>query len=406
MLRIIFILIITSASAGAQEIRITLETAPDYALRHNPVLTAARLRIDEARGRLKQSGRLTNPELGLDFDRGTSKPEGALGLKLTQKFPVTARLRLEKAISRAELSAAEAEVRNAERKLVAEVQTVVLKLLALGSQRALRERQLGNTEELVGFTRRRVEAGEASGIDASQVEIEAVQLRTELLQFSVEQSALLGELRPMLGMMAGGELIISGSLPGLTSLPDGPANTPDRADLEAAERMTEVARQTAALARAQRWEDLSLELKVEGQRSEDVPVGFERDTFLGIRLGVPLPLWNQNDGRIQEAAAAARRAEKETAALASTIAGETTAARDAMRMLARVVNEIDSQLLPRAGKLEQELREAYSTGQTPLQDVLRARDRRLSIERQRFEALRDFHLARIRYRAAVGQPNP
>ena len=397
---------IAVASAAAQEIQLTLETAPAYALRHNPALTAARFRIDEARGRLRQSGRLSNPELGLEFDRNTGKPEGTLGLTLTQKFPVTARLRLEKAISRAELAAAEAEIRNAERKLAAEVQTMLIKVLALGSQRALRERQLGNSEELAGFTRRRVEAGEASRIDASQVELDAGQLKTELLQLGVEHSALLGELRPMLGIAPGGDLVISGSLPGLTSLPGGPTTPPDRPDLEAAEGTMEAARQTAALARAQRWEDLSFGFNVAGQRSEDVPVGFESDTFLGIRLGIPLPLWNRNDGRIQETDAAARRAEKETEALAGAIAAETRAARDAMRTLAQVVNELDTQLLPKASQLEQELREAHSTGQTPLQDVLRARDRRLSLERQRIEALRDFHLARTRYRAATGQTKP
>ena len=406
MLRILLLLILVTVSAAAKDVRLTVKSAPDYALRHNPVLAAARFRIDEARGRLRQAGRLANPELGLEFDRSTSKPEGALGLTLTQRFPVTARLRLEKAISRAELAAAEAEVRNAERKLVAEVQTAVIKLLALGSQRALREGQLSNSEELAGFTRRRVEAGEASSFDASHVEIEASQLKTELLQLGVEQSALLGELRPMLGMAAGGDLIISGSMPGLTSLPDGRTTPHDRPDFEAAENTTEAARQTAALARAQRWEDLSFGFKVEGERSEDVPVGFESDTFLGIRLGVPLPLWNRNDGRIQETAAAARRAEKETEALASTIAAETRAAREAMRSLAQVVNELDGQLLPKAGQLEQDLREAYTTGQTPLQDVLRARDRRLSLERQRIEALREFHLARIRFRAATGRTTP
>ena len=65
-----------------------------------------------------------------------------------QKFPLTARLRLEKAVTRAELAAAEAEVRNAERKLAAEVSTAAVKLLGLGGQQALRERQLGNSREL------------------------------------------------------------------------------------------------------------------------------------------------------------------------------------------------------------------------------------------------------------------
>ena len=137
MLRIFLIFTIAMTSAAAQEVRLTLETAPAYALRNNPTLAAARLRIEEARGRLKQAGRLSNPEFDVEFDRNTRIPEGSLGLTLSQKFPVTARLRLEKAVSRAELAAAEAEVRNAERKLAAEVQTVVVKLLALAESACL-----------------------------------------------------------------------------------------------------------------------------------------------------------------------------------------------------------------------------------------------------------------------------
>src|SRR4026208_58916 len=102
------------ASAVAGEIRLTLESAPDYALRHNLTLAAARLRIDEARGRLSQAGRFSNPEVELELNRNIRAPEGAVGVTLMQKFPLTARLRLEKAVTRAELAAAEAAGRHEE----------------------------------------------------------------------------------------------------------------------------------------------------------------------------------------------------------------------------------------------------------------------------------------------------
>ena len=95
----------------------------------NPDLAAARLRIAEARGRLVQSGRLSNPEVEFGYNRNTANPrEHTLGVALLQRFPVTARLRFEKAVSQAQLAAAEAEVADVERKLIAQARTVAVKL--------------------------------------------------------------------------------------------------------------------------------------------------------------------------------------------------------------------------------------------------------------------------------------
>ena len=80
---------------------------------------------------------------------------------LCNASPLTARLRHEKAASRAELAAAEAEVRDAERKLAAEVSASAVKLLALSGQRDLRDRQLGNSRELSGFLLKRAGRGGA-----------------------------------------------------------------------------------------------------------------------------------------------------------------------------------------------------------------------------------------------------
>lgn len=391
------------ASAVAGEVRLTLESAPAYALNHNPAFAAARLRIEEARGRLRQSGLLSNPEIDATFSRHPDSSEQKLGVALMQRFPVTARLRLEKAVSRAELAAAHAEVRNAERKLVAEVRSGAVKLLAIDGHRELRRKQLGNSHELAGFTRRRVESGEASFVDASQVELEGHQLRTDLLQLDVERAAVAGELRGLLGLAADDTFIIAGDLPRLISVPGSDANPALRPDFEVAENVAEAARQAAELARAQRWQDIGLGFHVEAERIEDAPDGIQRDNFVGLKLAVPLPLWNRNEGRIQETNAAALRAEKETDALARSIHAEVSAAREAMRALAKVVAELEDQMLPAATQIENQLHQAYSTGQTTLQETLRARDRRLSLERQRLEALRDFHLARIRYEAAIGK---
>ena len=397
-----FLLIFALAPALCAEIHLSPESAPGYALKHNPALAAARLRIDEARARLKQAGRLANPEIEAGLSRNLHSPEGAVGVAFSQQFPLTARLRLEKAVAQSQLAAAEAEVRDAERRLGAETGAAMVKLLALGGQRALRERQLANSRELSDFMRQRTAAGEASAVDAASVELETQMLRSDLLQLSAERATLLGELRGLAGVRAGDAIAIQGELAAPAPLPPRAGDPARRPDFLAARHSAEAAEQGAVLARAQRWEDIRIGLSVSRERSEDAPDGFQRDTFAGLKFSLPLPLWDSKTGRIEEAAAAAKRAAFETDALAFQIRAETATARDTMGALAKLVGELDITLLPKAAQIEKQLRESYASGLTPLTEILRARDRRLSLERQRLDALRDYHLARVRHAAATG----
>lgn len=396
-------LFITARLVRGAEIRLTLDNAADTALAHNPALTAARLRIDEARGRLQQSGRLANPEVEIGYQQNVRTPENSFGALLFQRFPVTSRLRLERALTRAQLAAAVAEMRNEERRLAAEVRGLVVRLLALREQTSLRDRQFKNGNELAGLLRGRAAAGEASGLDADLVELETRQIEAERLGLDVERAGRLGELRPLLGAAPGTEIVLVGELPGLTGLAAPGVDPGRRPDFVAAQRSTDAARQQTALARAERWGDIGVGVNLQVERSEDAPNGLERDEMVGLRVNVPLPLWNDNAGRIREAAAAAARAERESAALALTIRSEAATAREEMAALARVVRGVDEQLLPQAAQLEERTRTAFNSGLASLFDVLRARDRRLALQRQRLNALRDFHLARVRQDAATGR---
>jgi cobalt-zinc-cadmium efflux system outer membrane protein len=399
----IFLLLIFASSAWAKEVRLRLDETPAYARRHNLELAAARLRIAEARGRLLGSGRLTNPELELEFSQNVRVPERVASIGFMQQFPLTARLRLERAVSHAQLAAAEAEVRDAERKLVAEVKLAAVKLLAVQAQRELREQQLTNSREQTEFITKRVATGEAAAVDATLTELEADQLSVELLQLETSRAALLGELRPLLGVPAGLGVTITGTLAPPGPVPAKGASGAQRADLAAARHTAESARRATERARAQKWQDIGAGLTASAERTDDAPEGFSNDLFLGFRLTVPLPVWNRNEGGIAEASAAAMRAEKEIEALKLSIRTAAEAARAEMAALAKLVNEMDSALLPKAAQVEEQLRTSYGTGQTALTEVLRARARRLELLEGRLDAVRDFHLARVRYDAAIGR---
>ncbi len=395
----------SAVSAWAGTVSLTVDGAADHALRCNPTLAAARLRIEEARARLQQRGRLSNPELDLEFTRHTIGREGSASVALLQRLPLTARLRHEKAITRAELAAAEAEVRDAERKLAAEARAAAVKLIALRGQRALRTEQLANSRELFGFLLKRVESGEASLVDASQVELESRQIEIEDLQLDAEEVTLRGEIRPLLGMTGEVAVHITGTLPAPLREPAG-ADPAERPDLRAAESRAEAARAVVLEQTARRWEDIGIGASYSRERVLDEPRSIETEQIVGLRFSLPLPLWNNNAGRIREAQAEATRAELQVAAVALNAHAEVAAARAAMSAYARLIDELDGKALPKATEIEDLLRRSYATGQTPLTEVLRTRTRRLELQRQRLDALRDYHLARIRHDSALGHPQP
>lgn len=399
---VLFFALLVDGAPRAAAAAFTSESAVRQALANNADLAAVRLTVEEARGRLAKAGRLADPELESELKPNVRGREGVLGFGLTQRFPLTARLRLEKAVSRAELAVAEAEVSDAERRLAAEVALAAVDWLALGTQRALKERQLANSRELVEAANRAAGVGEGSALEAAQFDLEAQQLVTQLLQLDTGYSALLGELRPLLGVPAPEPIEITGTLPEVAVVGTEAVALSRRADHQAALARREAAERALALVRANRWQDLGVGLLGEMERAEDAPAGIRQDNFAGLRLSLPLPFWNRNQGRVQEATATAQRRVKESEALAFRIRAEVEAAERQMAVAARLAGEVTATLLPKAAQLEERLAKLRAEGQASLADVLRARERRLQLESTRLEAVRDFHRARVRLDIATG----
>ena len=384
---------------------ITAEAAVTYALRHNPELEAARQGIEQARGRLAQSGRRAAPELEAEFRPNLAdSSEFGVGLGIMQKFPLTSRLLLEKKLSHSEVTVAELEVRDAERRLGVNVRLLAVKLLALNDERELKRGRLLLGREWLVVARKNAAAGEGSLLEADQLELEAGQVEVELLQLDAEEVALVGALRPLLGWPVGAALELAGTLGPPSSVES--AGLPDvtiRPDYLAGQARLESARRELDLQKASQWDDVSAGLAYERDHAYDAGAGLQRDQFLGIKLTVPLPLRSAARGRVQEAVATIRRRELEAAALAASIQADAATARAEMTAATTQYARISSTLLPQARQIEEKFFAAYQSGQAPLTNSLRSREQRLSLEAAQLAAQRNYHLARIQFEAAMGR---
>lgn len=382
---------------------VTLSSVVDRIRSQNPDLAAARLRIREAVGRANQSGRLPNPEIETSFEHNTSFREGRFEVGFSQRFPVTARLRREKEVSALEIRAAEAEVRETERRIAAEAREGVVKVLAVRERRNLLRQQVDFANQFSTFLAEAAAKGEGSAIDAGQAKLEANGLALELRRIDVEETALLGGLKPQLGMNPGDSLVVSGSLPA-AALPAASSDPSRRPDYQIARLEEKAAEQGVALEQLKRREDIEGGLFAAAERREDAPNGYENEAMVGLRFRFPLPFWNKNEGSIQEAEAKTLRKKQAAAALAANIRLEAEAARAEMAQWADMLREIQDTLLPLAGEQSTLAETAYRNGQGEIQTVLRAREKHLEIAVSRLDALREFHLARVRHEAALGKP--
>jgi cobalt-zinc-cadmium efflux system outer membrane protein len=380
---------------------ITMAGIPNRVRSHNPELAAARLHIDEALGRMKQAGRLPNPGLETAIEGNTRFREGRIEVGISQQFPVTDRLRLEKDLSATELRAAEAEVEEVARKLVRDARMALVDVLAVRQRKILLTQQVELARELADLLAKTALAGEGSSLDAGQARLECATLELEIRQLDAAEAAATGALVPLLGMSPGQALSVQGSLSDPAIPGDSPVAT-RRPDLRAAMLDAEAAGQAVGVEQSLRHEDVEAGVFAAAERSEDAPVGFENETIVGLRFKIPLPFRKPNEGRIEAARALAKRKQLEATALGRSIDLEVEHTRNEMREWLKVLNELDQTLVPLADAQSEAAADAYRAGQGDLQSVFRSREKQLRLKASRIDALHQFHLARVRHQAASG----
>jgi outer membrane protein TolC len=369
----------------------------------NPDLAAARLRIEEATGRMNQSGRLKNPELEAAAEQNSAFRGWRLQVGLSQRFPLTARLRLEREVSLSDVKSSEAEVQEIQRQLVCQARIAVVKILSGRQHRELLKQQMEESEKFAEFVSAMASKGEGSLIDAGQANLDAARVRIEIRQLDVEEVALIGEIKPLLGMSSGEALNVSGILTEPTNF-HSTEKWASRPDLQAAKINALAAASSLSLEKARRYEDVEGGIFIGAERLEDEPIGYTNDTMIGLQLKIPLPLWNKNEGAIQEAEAKKIRKEMEVITTTRNVHLEAEATLAEMQEWAKIVGEISNTLLPLADEQVVLAENAFRAGQGEIRSVLTPREQRIKLATTRLEALRQYHIARVRHESAIGQP--
>lgn len=377
-----------------QEPTLSIDAAIREALQNNRDLRAANFAIDQARARLVQAGLWPNPALDLSGAHDApfaNEGEYVVGLGFEQRFPVAGRLARGRELARVDVAVALAEVRDAERRLIGEAQAAFYDVLILNEQAAIRDELIGIDRGLVDVSEARARLAEVSALDVNTARLELQRLELERQVLAAQAAAKTAELNRLLGRPPDAPLSPTGEI-----RPEPPAPLPAlreaalrrRPDLQQAALSADRALAELRLAKAERWEDWTVGVGYD--RDRQVITGApsqSADQLLGLRLSVPLPVWNRNQGRIAEAGARERQATSRVAALELAILSEIESAHRRVADFGRVADSYHVRVAPLSDRTVEVAQDAYRQGLASVTQVVQLQRQQTELRAASLEAL-------------------
>lgn len=405
---------LAASSLSAQApLALSSEQAVELAIENNPLFQAARSVVERARGRLQQAGLLDNPELGVSYSGDQAfndEGEQSFGLAFSQRFPVTQRLQLEKAVARKEVEVAQAEINNEMRQLTQKVRLAVVALASTEAELELRDQLKSLNQEFLDFIESRVETGEASQVEADQLRIALYSVKQETTQLRHQLTVQKAAIRELMGVAPDFEFDLDYAFSPLPENP--PLPDLDEAWLHAhpAYRLRQLLLQLAegriARALAGRWADVAVEVFYEEERGVDAPNGLGRDRFLGLGLSVPLPLHDRNAGNVAEQRAARNEMHWHLQATVSSLQIEASMRRELVDSLRQQALEYESEVMSLVDQNLEAMRDGYAKGQISLAELFQTQAQRLKIQSTHIQVLSELANAHIQWSAATGVDLP
>ena len=382
----IFALLVLVAAMPA--FGMTLESAVQTALSNNRDLQAAHYAVWKAKGRLAQAGKWPNPELelsGMSDVVFRNEGAGAFTVGLAQTFPLTARLSLAKESARVDVLRALREIRNRERLLIAEVRTTSIEILDSQARAKALEDLLASAQKTSSLAEERLAAGQGSLAEKSLSLVDQRRIANELDSARLTHNLAMLKLKTLLGLGANEPLELSGTLESVIEKLGTPSSPKSihRPDVDLLTLEEEKAGIEIALARAEAWEGIRLGIQYTYDRNTDAPEGLGTDQFLGLAVSIPLPVWDQKKGLIEERTAIRDESRARLRAAKLEIENALASALRRVALLRSRLAAFDTQTLDPVSKSVEEMTTAFESGRVDMRDLFIVREKlgQLRLER-------------------------
>jgi len=390
------------------------------ALAHNGELAAARQAIAVARGRLHQAGLKANPMFEASGSQAVTSPDHNLMVEVELPLELGGRRKARVSVAQRELEMREAEVRDFERRLAAEVRAKYADVVAAARNLKFSEELLDLLRNSHQLIRARVELGKSAPLEQNLVWVEVNKADALRIGFESKAEVSLLELKKTIGMAPDEVLRLRGDFvaerqppPQAEALRLALESRPDLVALRAAESLAEAQSEQARVdgkadasvfANYQRM-NFGYDVRGFNDAGTLVPVTgvFNYATF-GVRL--TLPTRNKNQGNIEAAVATASAARQRREFAELVVRNEVAAAYARSERAQAALAVYRDNVRTAAAQNLDVLRRAYTLGQRNLLDVIAEQRRLIEVETGYTDLLKEQLDTLIEIERVIGLPAP
>lgn len=387
---------------------ITFDRALEMALRKNFSLTEARHFLEAAEGRIRQAALLPNPELELEVENvagsgevsGTSAAETTLFL--SQRIELGGKRRWRTLLARLERQGVEREYEGKIIALIAELRMTYIELLAAQERLTLQRELASLSAKLLEAVKERVRAGKVSPIEETRAHVVHASVLLQLERAERGFTAAKNHLATLWGETTASFERAEGAIPGIFPIPDLSSLLPrieQNPDLLARKAEIERSRANLTLQKSFRIPDLTV-----GGGVRNLQESGENAFLFGI--GIPLQIFDRNQGSISEAVAETSAAEAGFRALRMERLAELHEAYRNLSQAHASASRLTEEILPNAKSAFEAIQNGYSEGKFSLLDLIDAQRTLFEVRIERVEALAAFHQALAAVERLIGEEIP
>jgi len=331
---------------------LSLEDLERMALEKNPTLSQAQASIRAAQGRQTQAGLYPNPLVGYQLEDQTTRIPNQNKNFFWFQVPIVTAGKLQKSQDLAATDSQRAAITADMQRLRVLTTVRMLYYEGLGAARLVTEREAlaKLTRDAVGVSGELFNVGQADRPDVLDVEMQAQRADIELVKAQSHQQRVWRMLAAAVGESALPMATLAGDLTANMPRFDGEAVLArvlrESPEVRQAQVNIERAKVTIERVRAERIPNLFVRTKL-GYNSETLQgtnVGFET----GIEIGIPLPLFDRQQGNLATAQADLEHAQAEMRRLELTLRSELATVIRGYEDARMEVGRYEREILPRA----------------------------------------------------------
>ena len=403
---------LSSTPVFAETQKLALRQAVEVSLQHNGDIQSFREEKGIRDAGKVRAGLLPNPTLELEGDTGAltgSSAENSLSVGVSQEFFLGGKRQKRLAIADQELEIYRWQLADRERVLREEVKTAFYDVILTEQRIVLTDRAITLNRQLLDVAKERLAAGDIPELEMNLVKVELA--RGEGAKIDVEKTLNQNQAKlwTLMGLSPGespsiagvfaAEMAMTESLADLKHLASG-----KRPDLKALEAEKSRGESDIILAQAESMPNLTAGLAIKRETAAMEIGGIEgKDTgyVIGLKLSIPIPVFDRNQAGVQEARAKRNSAESRLTAATRNTEREVETAYASFQNAEKVLSLYKSNIIP---QLEENLnltQEAYRLGEVDILAVIQEQKKFFEVSDGYLAALYDRQAALVKLESAV-----